>query len=39
MWYIDGDQSKDVLLKVNGNMEQRCRPIKICFSKRFMVIW
>ena len=33
IWNRDVDQSKYVLLKVNGNMEQRCRLIKICVIK------
>ena len=33
MWYIDVDQSKYVLVMVNGNMVQRCKLIKICFIK------
>ena len=33
MWNRDVDQSQYVLLKVNGNIEQRCRLIKIGFIK------
>jgi hypothetical protein len=33
MWNRDVDYSKYVSLKVNGNMEQRCRLIKIGFIK------